>query len=593
VAQDRVERRLAAILATDMVGYSRLMEMDEEGTIARQKTHRKELIDPKIAEHRGRVVKTTGDGLLVEFASAVDAVRCAADVQRAIAEREAGQSENRRIAYRVGINVGDVVVDGDDILGDGVNIAARLEGLAEPGGIFVSGNVHEQVAGKLDLAFEDKGEQAVKNIKKPVRVYRVRMDGRVTGEAGAAADTGPTLELPEKPSIAVLPFENMSGDAEQEYFADGIAEDIITALSRFQWFFVIARNSSFTYKGRAVDVKRVAADLGVQYVLEGSVRKAGQRVRISAQLIDALTGRHVWAERYDRELEDIFAIQDEITEAIAGAVAPAFVTAEERKAQRKAPKSFDAWDYVMRGTWHLWRYGPPDVSEAKHLFRTAIDLDPNSSIALCGYASALQAEFFNGWTDDPKETLMQAFQFAQRAITADENDAWAHAVLGILNTMTGKYGVAFDSCQRALELNPNLAFAEAALSLTYALSGDEEEAILHADKAARLSPRDPATGIIWRLARAVVAFLAGHYENQAKWARSMTELFPDWPGGWRHLAVGTAHLGQLDAARTAVDELLRLVPHESIGRLRTTVPLTRSEDLERFLDGLRKAGLPE
>ena len=591
MAKPKVARRLTTIVSIDVAGYSRLMEADEAGTLEQLKAHRK-ATDPQINEHGGRIVGTAGDGLLLEFPSVTDAVACALDVQRTMAERNAELPEDRRMEIRIGVNLGDVMIEGDDIFGNGVNVAARLQALAEPGGICISQPVYDQVRHSLDVSYDDLGPQKVKNIAEPVRAYRVLRGFEAPGTSSSATEV-PALELPEKPSIAVLPFENLSGDPEQEYFTDGIAEDIITALSRFQWFFVIARNSSFTYKGRAVDVKRVAADLGVQYVLEGSVRKVGQRVRISAQLIDALTGRHVWAERYDRELEDIFAIQDEITEAIAGAVAPAFVTAEERKAQRKAPKSFDAWDYVMRGTWHLWRYGPPDVSEAKHLFRTAIDLDPNSSIALCGYASALHAEVFNGWTDDPKETLMQAFQFAQRAITADENDAWAHAVLGILNTMTGKYGVAFDSCQRALELNPNLAFAEAALSLTYALAGDEEEATIHADKAARLSPRDPATGIIWRLARAAAAFLAGHYENQAKWARSMTELFPDWPGGWRHLAVGTAHLGHLDAARTAIDELLRLVPHESIGRARTTVPLTRAEDLERFLDGLRKAGLPE
>ncbi len=583
-----VNRRLSAVLAADVAGYSRMMEADEAGTMGEMKTRHDDLVAPKITEHGGRVVKTMGDGFLADFKSVVAAVKCAVAIQRAMAERNAAVAPERRMDFRIGVNFGDVIIDGDDIFGDQVNITARLEGLAEPGGICLSGEAYRQTRKKLDLDYEDLGEHEVKNLEEPIHVYRVRLDG-----AAAEAGRSPTLELPDKPSIAVLPFDNLSGDPEQEYFADGIAEDIITALSRFHWFFVIARNSSFTYKGQAVDVKRVAEGLGVQYVLEGSVRKAGQRVRISAQLIDALTGRHVWAERYDRELEDIFAVQDEITEAIAVAVAPAFVTAEERRAQRKAPENFDAWDYTMRGNWHLWHLRTPDVSEAKRLFRTAIDLDPDSSIALSGYACALQFEVFNGWADDPKESLMQAFQFAQRAIAADENDAWAYAVLGILNTMTGKYGVAFDPCQRALELNPNLAFAEAALSLTYALAGDEEETTLHADKAARLSPRDPATGIIWRLARAAAAFLAGHYENQAKWARSLTQLFPEFPGGWRHLAVGTAYLGHLDAARTAIDELLRLVPHESIARVRTMLPLTRAEDIERFLDGLRKAGLPD
>ncbi len=591
MGKQKVARKLTTIVSVDVAGYSRLMEADEAGTLEQLKAHR-EVTDPKIGEYKGRIVGTAGDSLLVEFPSATDAVSCALDMQSIMAEQDAELPEDRRMEFRIGVNLGDVMIEGDDIFGNGVNVAARLQALAEPGGVCISQPVYDQVRYSLDLGYDDLGPQEVKNITEPVRAYRV-LRGPNTPSAPPATIDAPALELPDKPSIAVLPFDNMSGDPEQEYFADGIAEDIITALSRFQWFFVIARNSSFTYRGQAVDVKRVAEELGVQYVLEGSVRKAGQRVRVSAQLIDALTGRHVWVERYERELEDIFAVQDEITEAIAGAIAPAFVTAEERRARRKAPENFDAWDYAMRGTWHLWRYGPPDVSEAKRLFRTAIDLDPNSSIALCGYACALHAEFFNGWADDPKETLMQAFQFAQRAVAADENDAWAHAVLGMLNAMIGKYGAALDPCQRALELNPNLAFAEAALSLTYALAGDEEEATRHAEKAARLSPRDPATGMIWRLARAAAAFLAGHYEIQAKWARSMTELFPEFPGAWRHLAVGTAHLGHLDAARSAIDELLRLVPHESIGRVRTTVPLSRAEDLERFLDGLRKAGLPE
>jgi TolB-like protein/class 3 adenylate cyclase len=324
VPSERVDRKLVAILAADVAGYSRLMGADEEGTLSRLKLHRRELIDPKIAERRGRIVKTTGDGMLVEFGSVVDAVRCAIDVQRGMAERNAESSDDARIAFRVGINLGDIIIDGDDIHGDGVNVAARLEAIAEPGGICISDAAYQQVRDRLDAAFEDSGEQALKNIARPVRVYRVRLNG------GPAPAASPALALPDKPSIAVLPFQNMSGDPEQEYFADGMVEEIITALSRFRQLFVIARNSSFTYKGRAVDVKQVGRELGVRYVLEGSVRKAASRVRITGQLIDAATGAHLWADRFDGGLEDVFELQDQITASVVGAIAPKLEQAERR-----------------------------------------------------------------------------------------------------------------------------------------------------------------------------------------------------------------------------------------------------------------------
>ncbi len=326
---DRVTRRLAAILAIDMVGYSRLMEADETGTISRQKIHRQELIGPILHEHHGRIVKTTGDGLLVEFVSVVDALESAVRIQRTIAKAEVSLPRERRMQYRAGINLGDIVIDGDDIFGDGVNLAARLEGLADPGGISITASVFEQVVGKLDLAFDDMGEREVKNIRKPVRVYRVRLE--IMPESRAGSPRG-VLEASGKPSIAVLPFQDMSPEMDQEYFADGIAEDIITELSRNHAFFVTARNSSFTYKGKAVDVKKTAGELGVRYLLEGSVRKGGKRIRITAQLIDAVTGNHVWAERYDRELDDIFAVQDEITASIVGVVAPELIGAEMQRA---------------------------------------------------------------------------------------------------------------------------------------------------------------------------------------------------------------------------------------------------------------------
>ncbi len=356
-------RRLAAILAADVAGYSRLMGADEEGTLERLKALRRELLDPKIAAHNGRIVKTTGDGMLLEFASVVDAVRCAVEVQQAMPERNTSVAVDSRIELRIGINLGDVIVEGDDLYGDGVNIAARIEALADAGGVFVSNTVHDHVRDRLPFVFEDLGEQQVKNIARPVRVYRVRDLG-----AGAKSAASPVLPLPDKPSIAVLPFTNMSGDPEQEYFADGIAEDVITALARYPSLFVIARNSSFTYKGRAVDVKQVGRELGVRYVLEGGLRKAGNRIRVTAQLVEAKTGKHVWAEHYDRDLADIFVVQDEITEAVTIAIAPAIADAEQQRAMRKPPGSLDVWAAYQRGLWHLSKFTSDDMALAENSF---------------------------------------------------------------------------------------------------------------------------------------------------------------------------------------------------------------------------------
>jgi len=371
MADERVQRRLAAIVAADVVGYSGLMEHDEAGTLARLKSLRAEVFDPTTTRFGGRVFKNTGDGALSEFASAVDAVQSAVEVQRALAARNADLPADARIILRIGISLGDVIVDGDDLYGNGVNIAARMEGLAEPGAICVSGNVHEHVCNTLDVTFEDLGEQVVKNIDRPVRSYRVHLESA----AELVATTEP-LPLPEKPSIAVLPFQNMSGDAEQEFLADGVAEDIITALSRLRWLFVIARNSTFAYKGASSDVRDVARDLGVRYVLEGSVRRAGSRVRVTGQLVDATTGNHIWAERYDRDIEDIFELQDEITTAIVRAVDPEIQGAERERALRKRPENLTAWDYYQRGLWHLARLTRDDLDQATEHLSEAISADP-------------------------------------------------------------------------------------------------------------------------------------------------------------------------------------------------------------------------
>ena len=426
----------------------------------------------------------------------------------------------------------------------------------------------------------------MKNIAEPVRAFRVAPDASTTKNADAV------LPLPDKPSIAVLPFENMSGDPEQEYFADGIAEDIITALSRFNWFFVIARNSSFSYKGSAVDVKRVAKELGVQYVLEGSVRKGGNRLRITAQLIDAITGRHVWAERYDRDMQDVFAVQDEITEAIAAAVAPQFVSAEAGRIERKRPENFDAWDCAIRGNWHLWHFGKEDLLVAIRLFRTAIGMDPNSGVALSGLGAALNTMALNNWVDDPLETRAEALQYAQSAIAADVHDAWGHAVLGFCSTLLRRNDDALRACHRALELNNNLAFAEGVLAMTYAHQGDHEKAVAHHERATRLSPRDPA-GAWWDIARSWAAIITGDYDEAVQWAGRMTEALPSFAGGWRHLSVSLAHLGRIEEARAALQQLLRISPHDNIRLVRAFLPSGQPHLIDLFVDGLRKAGLPE
>jgi adenylate cyclase len=454
---ERVERRLAAILAADVAGYSRLIGIEEEGTLARLKAHRRELIDPKIAEHGGRIVKTTGDGILVEFASVVDALRCAVEMQAAMTERNATVPAHTRIEFRVGIHMGDIVVEDGDIFGDGVNIAARLEGLAEPGGICVSARVQEDVAGKLDLAFEDIGEQQLKNIVRPVRVFRIHVKSPLPNPPPPAGEgrVG-VLPLPDKPSVAVLPFANMSSDPEQEFFADGIAEDVITALSRYPSLFVIARNSSFTYKGRAVDVKQVGRELGVRYVLEGSLRKAGQRIRVTAQLIEAESGKHVRAGRYDRDLADIFAVQDEIAEAVTIAIAPAIAQAEQQRAMRKPPESLDAWAAYQRGLWHASKATAEDNALAQKLFEQAIDLDPNFAGGYYGLAFAQHqgARLFH--TRDLAEAQGSAEALARQAIALDRADAQAHAFLAITLMLGGDHEGARAEAEQALAINPNL-----------------------------------------------------------------------------------------------------------------------------------------
>jgi adenylate cyclase len=577
-------RRLTAILAADVAGYSRLMGADEEGTLERLKALRRELLDPKIAEHHGRIVKTTGDGLLLEFASVVDAVRCAVAVQQGMAEWNTGVAADNRIEWRIGINLGDVIVEGDDLYGDGVNIAARIEALADPGGVFVSNTVYDHVRDRMPFGFEDLGEQQVKNIARPVRVYRVNYAG------AAQTPVAPALPLPDKPSIAVLPFQNMTADAEQEFFSDGITEDITTALSKVRWFFVIARNSSFTYKGRAVDVKQVGRELGVRYVLEGSVRMFGNRARITAQLIDATIGSHVWAERYDRELADIFAVQDEITERVVGAIEPQLYAAERFRSQRKPPESLDAWECVIRALSCIAQSSLAGYNEAEALCRRAIAISPGY-----GHAHSLLSWVLlrrTDWSGDVTSFLAEAEATVRAALDLDEQDPWAHLTHGLVLYRQRRHGEAERAYRRALELNPNFALAHAVLGLPLAYRGAHREAVESAQRAMRLSPNDPLIGRQASHTMAFAEFAAGHYPECMAWARKTIERHPGHLPPYHALIAAAALQGDTLAATESMTDLLRLRPDFSLAWADKNLPLT-GDIRERLLDGLRRAGVPE
>jgi len=583
-----MERRLAAIMATDVVGYSRLIRADEEGTLAALKALRADLIDPKIAEHHGRIVKLMGDGMLVEFASVVDAVHAAVETQQALTDLNADVPADRRIELRIGINLGDVVIDGDDIQGDGVNVAARLEAMAEPGGIYVSGMVYEGVRDRIDVPFEDLGEQEVKNIDRPVRVWRW-LAGDVAAPAGPLGTTAP-LPLPDKPSIAVLAFDNMSGDPEQEYFSDGISEDIITGLSALRWLFVIARNSSFTYKGRAVDVKDVARDLGVRYVVEGSVRKSGDRVRVTAQLIEATTGNHVWAHRYDRLLDDIFDLQDEITQTIVGAIEPELAVAERERIVRETPNNLDAWDRYQRGLWHHYRFTKEDNAEAQTMFRHAIELDPSLSRAYSGLAHAGYWDVLFGFSDEPEETLEWADEAGRKALTLDDKDPVAHWALGRVRMLRGDLDRAIAELDIAIHINPSYAHAYFGIGFAQTFAGMTDEALENNSKAIRLSPQDPSLWTFYT-GRAVTLIARREFEDAVIWARKSVQQAH--AGGWAHalLAIALAYAGETAAARAAIEELRIVQPDFSEDLIRRVLQFRDPAQLDIFLDGLRKAGL--
>jgi TolB-like protein len=581
------ERKLTAILAADVAGYSRLTGIDEEGTHVRLKEYLRVLIDPKVAAHHGRIVKTTGDGLLVEFNSVVDAVRCAIDVQRGMAERNADVPPKNRIEFRIGINVGDIIKDKGDIFGDGVNVAARLEAITEPGGICVSDDAYRQVRDKLDIAFEDAGEHNLKNIVRSVRVFRVKDPG------AAAVVRRSTLALPDKPSIAVLPFQNLSTDPEQEYFADGVVEDITMALSRFHWLFVIARNSSFTYKGRTVDVKQVGRELGVCYVLEGSVRKAGNRLRIAGQLIDAETGAHLWADRFDGALEDMFDLQDQVTASVVGAIAPKLQHAEIERAKRKPTENLDAYDYYLRGMASTRQWTKDADREALDLFYRAIELDPNLASAYGMAAWCYVRRKANGWMIDRAQESMEATRLARSAVYLGKGDPVA--------LYTGGYALAFVAHEfddaaafmdQGLVVNPNLARAWSLSAWLRVWRGEPDLALEHVAHAMRLSPLDPSV-FGMQGATAYAHFLARRYDAAWSWAQKAIRENPNFMLALCAFAASSALAGQLGQAQRTIARIEETYPNLRVSNLRDLTPFRRSKDLATFAKGLREAGLPE
>ena len=577
-------RRLAAIIAADVAGYSRLMGADEEGTLAELKAIRRELSDPKVKEHRGRIVNTTGDGLLIEFSSVVDAVRCAVEVQHAMAERNVDVPPDRRIELRMGINLGDIIKDGRDIFGDGVNVAARLEALAEPGGICVSRVVRDQVRDKLAFSFEDMGEQQVKNIARPVHVYRVLIDKPASAKA--------LLPLPDKPSIAVLPFQNMTGDAEQDYFVDGVVEEIITAISRLPWLFVIARNSSFTYKGRAVDVKQVARELGVRYVLEGSVRKGGNKVRITGQLIDAASGAHIWADRFDGALDDIFELQDQVASGVVGAIEPKLRSAEIERAIRKPTENLGAYDLYLRALAQFWKWTPDGWSEAVDLLRRALDIDPSYATAAGLFAWCRVVEQTRRLVSAQERD--EASRFARLAVEKgnEDPDALWMGGWGML-MLAGEHAAGMSAMERSLALNPNSALASCFFGWAQSYRHQSQRAIEALERARRLSPLDPQPWVFYGgLAHA--HFAAGRWGEAIEWADRALHAQPRMTAVVGVKAAACSHLGRAEEARAYVSRYLELRPGSTIGNVGGYVRTAVSPEFRAaYTDGLRQAGMPE
>ena len=589
MAEGREQRRLAAILAADVVGYSRLMESDETGTLTRLRMLRRDIIDPSIAAHSGRMVKLMGDGALVEFASAIDAVTCAVDIQKRVHEHNTAEAGDSAIWFRIGINVGDIIVDGDDIYGDGVNIAARLEGLAEPGGIFISRTAADQVRDKVPIRIEDRGDFTVKNIARPIQVFCVIADGRAVVTAASPPQAAPP-EAPKKLSIAVLPFANMSGDVEQEYFADGISEDIITALSKLSQLFVIARNSSFTFKGKNVNVQEVGKSLGVRYVLEGSVRKSGNKVRITAQLIDATTGGHLWAERFDRDLTDIFAVQDDVTQQIVGALALNLTEGDRQRMTPEHTDNMEAYDSYLRGR-EAFRLSRKEANiRARQLLQHAIELDPKFASAYAFLAVTHVVDYIAGWSPSPLESLANADQAAAQSLALDERDSYAHWARSFISLYRREHDQAVNSAERAIALNPSFAEAHVTVGEALLYSGRPEQALASFDRAIALNPYHPDLFLHFK---AVANFQLRRYEAALALLQQRVATNPDTDVSRALLAACYGHLGQFDEARRWWAEVLRINPAYSLEQRRKVLPFKNPADFEPVVDGLRKAGIVE
>jgi TolB-like protein/class 3 adenylate cyclase/Flp pilus assembly protein TadD len=586
MAEERLQRRLAAILSADVVGYSRLMGIDEARTLARLNALRRELIDPAIAAHSGRIVKLMGDGALVEFASAVDAVACAIEIQKQLRDHDAASTEGDPIRFRIGINVGDIIIEGDDILGDGVNIAARIEGIAEPGGISISEDAWRQVQGKVAANFVDAGEQSLKNIARPVRVYRLDL---VQKTASASQAPRPTLGQPDKPSIAVLAFNNMSGDPEQEYFSDGISEDIITDLSKLSEIHVIARNSTFTYKGKPVDVKQVGRDLGVHYVLEGSVRKAGNRVRVTGQLIDVASGAHIWAERFDRDLTDIFAVQDELTREIISALKVKLTPEKKDRLARKNTIDQEAYDLFLRGRERAWLNTRSGNIEARHLLGRAVTINPEFAAAHAFIGFTQVNDYVNGWAEVPERSLQTGLENAERAVQMDEAEPQGHYALAVALFFHRETDRALAEARRSVALAPNFAQGHHTIARMLTFSGDAAGAINTIDAYMQLDPLYPDMALYF-LAEAL--FALGQFEEAVTALKQRHGRNPDSATSYALLASCYGHLGRIAESQAAWAEVMRIAPDFSIERQRRTLPYKNPDDFERRVEGMRKAGLP-
>jgi TolB-like protein/class 3 adenylate cyclase len=603
MTSERVVRRLAAILAADVVGYSRLMGRDENGTVVRLKAHRTVRFEPALVHHGGRLVKLTGDGALAEFPSAVDALGAAIEFQQAMAEANQNQPEDTTIVFRIGLHLGDLIVDGDDLYGDGVNVAARLEAEAPAGGIVISGDMYNAVIGRLKAAFDDIGSLALKNIERPIQVFRVGWnpaDWQVEAVSAPqpSADALPPflnvpLALPNKPSIAVLPFQNMSDNRDEEYFADGMVEDIITALSRFKSLFVIARNSSFSYKGKSPDIRQVGKELGVRYVLEGSVRRAGGRVRITGQLIDSETGAHLWADRFESSLEDIFELQDQVTASVVGAIAPRLDRAEMERAKRKPVENYDAYDCFLRGMANMYEQTRDSWEEALRLFCRAIELDPDFATPYGMAARCYGNRKVQNWVVDKDWEEAEIRRLALRISAIGRDDALALCWTGFsLVRVFREYDAGAALVDQALSTNPNLAVSWQVRGMISLFLGQHEVALEHLTRALRLSPLDPEAYLA-ETNIALAHLFQGRYEESLNWAARALGHQPNWTVAMRASAAANALTGHINEAQKIMTRMRQLDPAMSVSNLKANLSYRRAEDIGRMIDGLRLAGLPD